>query len=56
MDEHYCDFAAELPVLRALREQVDWARLDRDVEHNPFARAFLSLVADLGIRDRPRRT
>jgi predicted nucleotidyltransferase len=56
MNEHYCDFGSELPVVRAIREQVDWDRLDEQSAHNPFARAFLSLVADLGIRDRPRRT
>ena len=56
MDEHYCDFAAELPVVRSIREQVDWDRLDDEASHNPFARAFLSLLVDLGIRDQPRRT
>ena len=29
LDEHYCDFARMLPVARALREQVDWARVQR---------------------------
>lgn len=56
MDEHYCDFASEIPTVRAIREQIDWQRLDAEAGHNPFARAFLSLVADLGIRGRPRRT
>lgn len=49
MDEHYCDFAAVLPAARSLREQVDWAMLDRVTGHSPFARAFLSLARDLRI-------
>src|SRR3954466_6959123 len=47
LDEHYCDFASLFPVVRALREQMDWPRLGRDTAHNPFAQAFLGLVAEL---------
>jgi putative nucleotidyltransferase-like protein len=49
LDEHYCDFARLLPVARALREQVDWARVRRDVATNDFAAVFLDLLARLGI-------
>ncbi len=49
LDEHYCDFARMLPVARALREQVDWPRVARDVASNDFAVVFLELLGRLGI-------
>src|SRR3954449_702225 len=51
LDEHYCDFARMLPVVRALREQVDWSRVARDVAANDFAAVFLVLLERLGIID-----
>lgn len=49
MDEHYCDFGAMLPIARALREQVDWARVREANRDNDFAVAFLFLLERLGI-------
>ncbi|TFV45099.1 nucleotidyltransferase family protein [Blastococcus sp. TF02A_35] len=49
LDEHYCDFSRMLPVARALREQVDWAQVARDVAANDFAVVFLQLLARLDI-------
>ncbi|MGY1820567.1 nucleotidyltransferase family protein [Geodermatophilus sp. SYSU D00079] len=49
LDEHYCDYSRLLPVARALREQVDWARVRRDVEANDFAAVFLILLDRLGV-------
>jgi hypothetical protein len=49
MDEHKCDFAGELAVARALREQIDWGRLRSDVADNDFAVTFLFLLDRLGI-------
>jgi hypothetical protein len=49
LDEHYCDFARLLPVARALREQVDWAAVRREVEGNDFAVVFLDLLDRLGV-------
>jgi hypothetical protein len=49
LDEHYCDLAAVLPVLRALREQVDWERAERETDDNPFAAAVLFLLRRLDI-------
>jgi hypothetical protein len=51
LEEHYCDFARVLPVARALREQIDWSRLRKEVGDNAFARAFLYLLDDLGIAE-----
>ena len=49
LEEHYCDFARVLPVARALREQIDWPRLREEVGGNPYARAFLYLLDELGV-------
>jgi len=51
MDEHMCDFAAMLPVARALREQVDWKRVRLETADNDFAVAFLFLIERLDIAD-----
>lgn len=44
LNEHHCDFAALLPGVRAVREQVDWRRIRADTADNPFAAAFLVLA------------
>ena len=49
LEEHYCDFGRLLPVARAMREQVDWDRVRRDVADNDFAVVFLLLLDRLGI-------
>jgi hypothetical protein len=49
MSEHYCDFAALLPPVRAVREQVDWDRVRADTADNDFAVAFLVLADRLGL-------
>jgi len=51
LDEHYCDYGRLLPVARALREQVDWATVQREVARNDFAVVFLQLLARLGVVD-----
>ncbi|MFB8229779.1 nucleotidyltransferase family protein [Cellulosimicrobium sp. NPDC055967] len=49
--EHYCDFSRLLPVARAMREQIDWPEVRARVEDNPYARAFLFLLDELGVVD-----
>jgi hypothetical protein len=49
LSEHYCDFAALLPVVRAVREQLDWDRILAETSGRPFAEAFLLLVDRLEI-------
>ena len=49
LDEHYCDFTKMLPVARALREQVDWPLVERQVADNDFAVVFLQLLGRLGV-------
>ena len=50
--DHYADFGSALPMVRALREQVDWAEVRRRTEQSPFAEAFLLLCDRLGLTDR----
>jgi hypothetical protein len=49
LSEHYCDFAALLLVVRAVREQLDWTEIREATQDNPYAEAFLLLVERLGI-------
>jgi Uncharacterised nucleotidyltransferase len=49
LDEHYCDFSRMLPVARALREQVDWYEVRREVADNDFAVVFLQLLERLRV-------
>ncbi|CAN3128119.1 hypothetical protein ACNUDN_09400 [Mycobacterium sp. smrl_JER01] len=56
LNEHHCDFSTLIPLVRAVREQLDWPELHRRSSRNPFATAFLSLCDALDIaerRDRP---
>ncbi|GAA2086448.1 nucleotidyltransferase family protein [Actinomadura alba] len=47
--ETTCDFSDFLPVLRALREQVDWPRVAKETTHSPYAYALIELLRRLGV-------
>jgi Nucleotidyl transferase of unknown function (DUF2204) len=49
LHEHHCDFAALLPGVRAVREQVNWDQVRTDTADNDFAAAFLFLTDRLGV-------
>ena len=49
LGEHYCDFTPLLAIARALREQVDWARVREETATYPYARSFLTLVHELDV-------
>ena len=53
IDEHTCDFSRQLPVARALREQVDWGVVRKETDGNDFAAAFLYLLELLSVIDAP---
>ncbi|WP_336206127.1 nucleotidyltransferase [Nonomuraea sp. LPB2021202275-12-8] len=53
MSEHACDYGALLPQVRALREQVDWARVAAVTARSPYAATFLTLLERLGVLDGP---
>ena len=46
------DFGAVLELARALREQVDWENVRIRTGSSPFAKAFFTLVEELGIVER----
>jgi hypothetical protein len=49
LHEHHCDFAALIPGVRAVREQVNWNQVRSATADNDFAAAFLFLTDRLGI-------
>jgi len=51
LTEHHLDYAPILEHARALREQIDWDEVEQRTQHSPFARAFLYMLAELGIRE-----
>ena len=53
--DHYADFSTGLPMVRALREQVDWPAVRERTAHSPFAEAFLLLADRLGLTDGGQR-
>jgi hypothetical protein len=52
MTEQEPDYSAVLEWARALREQIDWENVRARTEASPFAKAFFTLVEELGIVDR----
>jgi hypothetical protein len=52
LTEHNLDYAPALEWARALREQIDWSLLEQRTGHSPFARAFFTLVDELGVSAR----
>ena len=51
LSEHHLDYAPILEHARALREQIDWVQVQQRTQHSPFARTFLYMVGELGVRD-----
>jgi hypothetical protein len=49
MHEHYLDFAPALELTRGLREQIDWQQVRARSDSSPYARAFFTLIEELGI-------
>jgi len=50
---HNVDFSPALLLVRALREQIDWAAVRAETEDSPYAVAFLVLCSLLGITTDP---
>jgi Nucleotidyl transferase of unknown function (DUF2204) len=49
LDEHKLDYTSLLRIVRAVREQVDWASLRSRTHGSPYAAAFFVLCEELGI-------
>lgn len=54
LNEQDSNMASVLEMARSLREQIDWDFVRRQTESSPFARAFFTLVEELGIVERSR--
>jgi hypothetical protein len=49
LDEHSLNYSQLLGIARALREQIDWRSLGRRTYASPYAKAFFTLVRELGV-------
>ncbi|WP_374122111.1 BON domain-containing protein [Frankia sp. AiPa1] len=49
LEERYCDLARVLPMIRAMREQVDWDQVRRSTAASPFAEAALLVATRLNL-------
>jgi hypothetical protein len=49
IDEHCLSYSSVLGICRSLREQIDWSQLRARTGHSPYAKAFFTLVQELGI-------
>ncbi|MBV9003399.1 MAG: hypothetical protein JO181_01990, partial [Solirubrobacterales bacterium] len=49
LDEHTLDYSRLLAIARSLREQIDWQQLRSRTSGSPYAKAFMTLVQELGI-------
>ena len=53
LTEQEPDLSSVLELARSLREQIDWDQVRARTESSPFARAFFTLVEELGVVDPP---
>jgi hypothetical protein len=49
LDEHSLDLERPLEFARALREQIDWQDVRNRTDGSPYAKAFFTLIEELGI-------
>ena len=49
LNEQEPDLTAVLELARSLREQIDWEFVRERTADSPFARAFFTLVEELGV-------
>ncbi|KAB8182587.1 nucleotidyltransferase family protein [Microbispora catharanthi] len=49
LSEHACDYGSLLPMVRAMREQVDWDRVASVAAPSPYASTFVTLLERLHI-------
>jgi hypothetical protein len=56
LTEHCLNYGSLLGIARALREQINWDELRERTRRSPFAKAFFTLVEELGVAPRPAQT
>jgi hypothetical protein len=47
--DHNLDLEPALQMARSLREQIDWDQVRARTDRSPYAKAFFTLVEELGI-------
>jgi hypothetical protein len=52
LTEQEPDYRAVLEIARTLREQIDWSEVRERTQSSPFAKAFFTLVEELGVVER----
>jgi len=52
LEEHALDYERHLEFARALRERIDWQQVRERTQDSPYAKAFFTLVEELGIVER----
>ena len=55
LNEQEPDFGSVLEIARTLREQINWDDVRARTQESPFARAFFTLVEELGIVGRDQK-
>jgi hypothetical protein len=55
LDDHALDYEGSLQIARSLREKIDWQEVRERTADSPYAKAFFTLVEDLGVVPRPGR-
>lgn len=55
LDEHELDYERPLEFARSLREQIDWESVRQRTRDSPYAKAFFTMVEELGIVSRRYR-
>ena len=53
LNEQDPDLSSVLELARSLREQIDWDFVRAKTADSPFARAFFTLVEELGVVEPP---
>jgi hypothetical protein len=53
LKEHYLDYEGLLQIARPLRERIDWEQVRRRTQQSPFAKAFFTMIEELGLLERP---
>ena len=56
MGEHELDYDPVLEIARTLREQIDWEQVRNRTAGSPYAKAFFTLVQELGVLSPPDRS
>jgi Uncharacterised nucleotidyltransferase len=49
LDEHELDYERPLEFARSLREQIDWESVRQRTRDSPYAKAFFTMVEELGV-------